>query len=543
HDVHRPDLCKLSILLVDPPDNAKRDDDLHLGKTMMYSAGDIFEEMVYQQVLMYDVLFVPTLSRSSVEAEYRGVANAVAETCWIQNLLRELHTPISSATIAYCDNVSVVYLSSNQVQHQRTKHIEIDIHFVQDLVATGQDFPEIVRLEAFANVENTASQRVLEKAGFKKEWLLRKNSFTKGSLVDEFIYSFLCNDARRTGDRLITSYNTRTLRFSNVNELVRTCPAAMGFAFAAGTTGGTGAFDFTQGDDQLVGDLLKKPDEKQIKGRDPKPILIDSGEMHEPYDWAGFKEERKLSYDELYLQVGNGAQAAAEAIGVFDLVLPSGLVLKLNNCYYAPSIVRGVVSLSCLLDLGFNHTIASNGISVSLNGLFYFSDVSVNEISDAVDLIILLPIKAPILNDPCRTKVTVNASIKVAQYEALYGQKCRSPVCWVEVGEAQLTGPEIIQETTDKIIPIKQMIQAAQDRQKSYADRKRKLMKFEVGDRVMLKVLAKVGDVAYRLELPRELSTVHHTFHVSNLKKCYADEPLAMPLKGIHIDDTLQFVE
>ncbi|GKD18475.1 ribonuclease H-like domain-containing protein [Tanacetum coccineum] len=80
----------------------------------------------------------PTLSRSSAEAEYRGVANAVAETCWIRNLLRELHTPLSSATIVYCDNVSVVYLSSNPVQHQRTKHIEIDIHFVRDLVATGQ---------------------------------------------------------------------------------------------------------------------------------------------------------------------------------------------------------------------------------------------------------------------------------------------------------------------------------------------------------------------------------------------------------------------
>ncbi|GJU40699.1 ribonuclease H-like domain-containing protein [Tanacetum coccineum] len=79
-----------------------------------------------------------TLSRSCAEAEYRGVANAVAETCWIQNLLRELHTPLSSDTIVYCDNVSVVYLSSNPVQHQRTKHIEIDIYFIRDLVATGQ---------------------------------------------------------------------------------------------------------------------------------------------------------------------------------------------------------------------------------------------------------------------------------------------------------------------------------------------------------------------------------------------------------------------
>ncbi|GJS51926.1 ribonuclease H-like domain-containing protein [Tanacetum coccineum] len=80
----------------------------------------------------------PTLSPSSAEAEYRGVANAVAETCWLRNLLRELHTPLSCATLVYCDNFSVVYLSSNPVQHQRMKHMKIDIHFLRDLVAVGQ---------------------------------------------------------------------------------------------------------------------------------------------------------------------------------------------------------------------------------------------------------------------------------------------------------------------------------------------------------------------------------------------------------------------
>ncbi|GKE01707.1 putative reverse transcriptase domain-containing protein [Tanacetum coccineum] len=161
-----------------------------------------------------------------------------------------------------------------------------------------------------------------------------------------------------------------------------------------------------------------------------------------------------------------------------------------------------------------------------------------------------------------------HASIKAAPYEALYGRKCPSPVCWAKVGEAQLTGPEMIQETTEKIVIIKQRIQAAQDRQKSYADLKRNPMEFEVWDRVMLKVspwkgvvrfgkrgklnpryvgpfkvLAKVGKVAYRLELPQKLSKVYHTFHVSNLKKCYADEPLVMPLEGINVDDKLKFVE
>ncbi|GJV91397.1 ribonuclease H-like domain-containing protein, partial [Tanacetum coccineum] len=80
----------------------------------------------------------PTLSRSSAEAEYRGVANAVAKTYWLRNLLCELHIPLSSATLIYCDNISAVYLSCNLVQHQCTKYIEIDIHFVRDSVTSGQ---------------------------------------------------------------------------------------------------------------------------------------------------------------------------------------------------------------------------------------------------------------------------------------------------------------------------------------------------------------------------------------------------------------------
>ncbi|GKA95671.1 putative reverse transcriptase domain-containing protein, partial [Tanacetum coccineum] len=161
-----------------------------------------------------------------------------------------------------------------------------------------------------------------------------------------------------------------------------------------------------------------------------------------------------------------------------------------------------------------------------------------------------------------------HTSIKAAPFEALYGRKCRLPVCWAEVGDAQLTGPEIIHETTEKIVQIKSKIQAARDRQKSYADLKRKPMYFQVGDRVMLKVspwkgvvhfckrgklnpryirpskvLSKVRDVAYRLELPQQLSRVHNTFHVSNLNKCLSNESLVIPLDRLRINDKLHFVE
>ncbi|GJZ99055.1 putative reverse transcriptase domain-containing protein [Tanacetum coccineum] len=161
-----------------------------------------------------------------------------------------------------------------------------------------------------------------------------------------------------------------------------------------------------------------------------------------------------------------------------------------------------------------------------------------------------------------------HSSIRCASFEALYGSKCRSPVLWAEIGESRLIGPELVQEMTNKVVLIKKKLKAARDRQKSYADNRRKPLEFEVGDQVLLKVspwkgtirfgkegklapryvesfeiLEKIGPIAYRLRLPEELSSVHDTFHVSNLKKCLADANLHVPLDEIRIDKTLCFVE
>ncbi|KAD6118884.1 hypothetical protein E3N88_10155 [Mikania micrantha] len=161
-----------------------------------------------------------------------------------------------------------------------------------------------------------------------------------------------------------------------------------------------------------------------------------------------------------------------------------------------------------------------------------------------------------------------HSSIKVAPFDALYGRKCRSPLCWAEVGEKQLTGAEIIQETTDKVFRIKDRLKAAMDRQKSYADNRRKPFEFQIGDRVMLKfspwkgvvrfgnpgklspryvgpfeILDRISPVAYRLKLPSQLCGVHDVFHVSNLKKCLSDETTVVPIDDIHVDEILHFVE
>nr|GEV77283.1 putative reverse transcriptase domain-containing protein [Tanacetum cinerariifolium] len=161
-----------------------------------------------------------------------------------------------------------------------------------------------------------------------------------------------------------------------------------------------------------------------------------------------------------------------------------------------------------------------------------------------------------------------HSSIKCAPFEALYGRKCQTPIAWTKVGEGRLLGPEVVQETTDKIVQIKERLKVARDRQKNYADNHQKPLEFSVSDKVLLKVptrkgvvrfgernklspryvgpfkiAERIGPVAYRLLLPQELVGVHNPFHVSNLKKCQVDIKLHVPLDEVKVDDKLQFVK
>nr|GEZ54039.1 putative reverse transcriptase domain-containing protein [Tanacetum cinerariifolium] len=134
-----------------------------------------------------------------------------------------------------------------------------------------------------------------------------------------------------------------------------------------------------------------------------------------------------------------------------------------------------------------------------------------------------------------------HTSIKAAPFEALYERKCRSPIYWAKVRDSQLTGPEIIDETTEKIVRIKSlgdkvMLKVSPWKGMIRFGKRGKLNPRYIGP---FKILTKVGTVAYQLELPEQLSRVHSTFYVSNLKKFMSDETLAIPLDEIQVDDKL----
>ncbi|GMP87827.1 hypothetical protein CsSME_00040045 [Camellia sinensis var. sinensis] len=160
------------------------------------------------------------------------------------------------------------------------------------------------------------------------------------------------------------------------------------------------------------------------------------------------------------------------------------------------------------------------------------------------------------------------SSIGMAPFEALYGRPCRSPVCWAEVGDALLLASELVRETTEKVEHIPRRLITAQSRQKSYADQRRRTLAFEAGDHVFLKIsprrglmrfgkseklsprfvglfeiLERIGEVAYRLALPLQLSGVHDVFHVSMLRKYEPDPSHVLDWTDLEVGEDISYEE
>ncbi|GJX94910.1 putative reverse transcriptase domain-containing protein [Tanacetum coccineum] len=235
------------------------------------------------------------------------------------------------------------------------------------------------------------------------------------------------------------------------------------------------------------------------------------------------------------------------AIYVLDRITKSAHFLPIREDFSTEKLAR----------LYFDVIVARDGVTVSI-----ISDRDGRFTSHFWQTDVHLPLAEFSYNN------SYHSSIRCAPFEALYGRKYRSHVLWAEIGEGSLIRLELVLETTDKVVLIKKKLKAARDRQKSYADKRRKPLEFEVGDRVLLKmspwkdvvhfgkkgklapryvrpfeILERIGLVAYRLRLLEELSSLHDTFHVSNLKKCLVDANLHVPLDEIKVNKTLHFVE
>ena len=160
------------------------------------------------------------------------------------------------------------------------------------------------------------------------------------------------------------------------------------------------------------------------------------------------------------------------------------------------------------------------------------------------------------------------SSIGMTPYEVLYGRKCRTPVCWTELNEHKVIGPDIVNDTEEKVQVIRKRLKATSDRQKSYADLKRRDIAYEVGDKVFLKVspwrkilrfvkkgklslrfigpyevLERIGHVAYHLALPQELAKLHNVFHVSILRRYRSDESHILLVQDVQVQADLSYDE
>ncbi|GJR13031.1 retrovirus-related pol polyprotein from transposon TNT 1-94 [Tanacetum coccineum] len=442
---------------------------------------------------------------SSTEAEYIALSGCCAQILWMRSQLTNYGFGFNKIPM-YCDNKSDIALCCNNVQHSRSKHIDIRFHFIKEHVENG-----VIELY-FVNTEYQLADIFTKALGRKKEFnfdqqarecdkkvkATLKSAWTEKDQIDNLLKErrLMRSLERFVGGRPYGS----DLRLLQKNHMILSYDVLINQVFT------------------MKMEILLEPTSNKL--------MVE----HAEYD-----ESNTSVFERFNTTAGNPIKKIILKLNISDhrLFKDGGEdpLDKLARMYLKRSLQN---TLGTNLDMSTAYHPQTDGQSKR----------TIQTLKDMLRACVIdfgkgwvnhLPLVEFSYNN------SYHANIKAAPFEALYGRKCRSPVCWTEVGEAQILGLELIQETIEKIVQIKQRMQAARDRQKSYADLKRKRWSLRfVGP---FKVIKKVGDVAYKLELPEEPSRVHTTFHVSNLKECHADEPLSVSLDGLHFDDKLQFVK
>ncbi|KAD3067056.1 hypothetical protein E3N88_34936 [Mikania micrantha] len=486
-----------------------------------------------------------SVATSTAEAEYIAAASCTSQILWLQSQLldygiKELKTAL------LMDSASALCIVKNPVQHSRTKHIEIRHHFIRDCYEKGTKctiFTDHKSLQHIFDQKelNMRHRHALSRKERGKPLRVRAmGMIVQTSLRDQILQAQqeemarnnLRNELDCGAEKHIDTKQDGVIYFQDHLRSFYWWPGMK--KDVATYVGNCLTCAKVKAEHQKLSGLLEQPEIPQWKW---EQIAM---------DFITKLPRTPSRHDYIWVIIDRLTKSAH-----FLPIRENYNMEKLARLYDNEIVVRHGVPLSIISDQDSRFTSRLwQSLQQSL-GTYFGGSWDKH-----------LPLIEFSYNN------SYHNSIGRAQFEALYGRKCRCPICWTEVGDNIITGLELIQETTDKIAQIQQRLQTTRSRKKSYADKRRKSLEFQVGDRVMLKVstwkgvvrfgakgkLARryvgpfeitqwIGPVAYRLRLPDELSEVHDVFHVSNLKRCLADESLVIPLEEIQVDEQLHFIE
>ncbi|KAJ9544943.1 hypothetical protein OSB04_024650 [Centaurea solstitialis] len=546
-----------------------------------------------------------TIADSTTEAEYIAACDAAKEAVWLRNFLSDLRVVASISRLIdiFCDNSGAVAQAKEPREHHKSRHVLRKYHLIREIIGRGD--VRICKIPTENNVAdpltkplarekheahvNSIGMQYLEasKGNVVVDALSRKGGKVKPGIVDSrmgivayriSIVPDLKSEIREWQEKAMQEENLKSERMVGFVDML------------VSDTEGLKCFGNRIWVPKL-GDLRKKILIEAHKSKysvHPGTNKMYHG-FRQSYWWPGMKKDIAYFVERCVtcLQVKIEHQRP-----YVDRLLKSAHFLPMKETYSMERLARLYIAETIRLhgtpvsivsdrDARFTSTFWQSfqremGTRVNLSTAYHLqtdgqSERTIQTLEDILRACVLdfggswedhLPLIELAYNN------SYHLSIKAAPYEVLYGRKCKIPLCWNEVGESQLAGPEVVQITSDKINQVRDRLKTARDRQKSYADKHRKGIEFQVGDQVTLKVspwkgvihfgkkgklspryigpfriTERIGAVAYKLDLPVELGGVHDTFHVSNLRKCLADPETAIPLQDIEVDQKLNFVE